>query len=196
MAILPIIDEVELLAKIAVGDQYAFKIIYDHYRSQVFTFSLKYLKSTLQAEELVQEVFLKLWKLEGRLLEIKNLENFILTLSRNKAFSMLRRMKLEAKKIDTISDYDDYSVNDTEEGIMLNDIRQLLDKGISLLPPKQKLVYELCHQDGLKYEQAAKVLDVSPETIKTHMKLALRFLRNYLIKYTDLAILFVLLRLN
>ncbi|TCC98460.1 RNA polymerase sigma factor [Pedobacter hiemivivus] len=189
-------NETELLARISNRDESAFKVIYELYRAQVFTFALKYLRSTLQAEELVQEVFLKLWKLEKRLLEINDLENYILTLSRNKSFSMLRRMKLEAKNIEPLADYQDFPINDTEEEILLNDARQLLNKGILLLPPKQKLVYELCHQEGLKYDQAAKILNVSPETIKTHMKLALRFLRHYLSKNTDMAILLILFRLH
>jgi RNA polymerase sigma-70 factor (ECF subfamily) len=92
-----LLNESELLAKIAEGDQRAFKIVYDRYRPQVYTFSLKYLKSTVQAEEVVQEIFLKIWRLKERLLEINDIESFILTIARNKSFDLLRKMKLEAK---------------------------------------------------------------------------------------------------
>ncbi|MGF1923927.1 MAG: sigma factor-like helix-turn-helix DNA-binding protein, partial [Bacteroidia bacterium] len=64
-----------------------------------------------------------------------------------------------------------------------------------LLPPKQREVYILCHQQGLKYEEVAQQLGLAPSTVATHMKLALRFLRSYLQKNADLAILIIIFKL-
>lgn len=194
MAVRSFVNESELLRQIANGDQRAFKLIFDRYRPQIYTFSLKYLKSELQAEELVQEVFLKLWRLEDRLTTIKDLENYLLTLSRNKSFDMLRRMKLEARSMEPLGDWDRLT-NDTEEEILLNDTRKVLNDGIALLPPQQKQVYQLCHQEGLKYEEVAAKLNLSPQTVHRHMKLALHFLRDYLSKHTDVAAILIILKL-
>ncbi len=195
MAVNPLSNEKELLAKIANRDQHAFKIIFDHYRPLVYTFSLKYLKSTLQAEEAVQEIFLKIWRLENRLLEINDLENFILTVSRNKSIDMLRRMKLEVKHVVEFESGFEVSSNDTEEAILLKDTKKILDEAIALLPPQQKLVYTLCHVEGRKQEDVAKELQLSPETIKRHSKLALKFIRNYLDSNTELSIILIILKL-
>src|SRR5690606_22376433 len=69
--------------------------------------------------------------------------------------------------------------------------RQLLEDGLDLLPPQQQRVYRLCHQQGLKYEEVACLLDIAPGTVQSHMKLALRFLRNYLKQHIDTGILSV-----
>ncbi|MNY10648.1 ECF RNA polymerase sigma factor SigE [compost metagenome] len=78
---------------------------------------------------------------------------------------------------------------------MLKDTKELLQSGINLLPPQQKLVYQLCHQEGLKYEEVAEKLNLSPLTVKSHMQHALRFLRAYVVKNGDLAIAFLLLKI-
>jgi len=188
-------DESELLVKIAGRDQRAFKMIYDHYRPLVYSFALKYLKSAEQSEEVVQEVFLKIWRLQDQLLTIHTLDSYILTMTRNRSFDFLRRMKLEFVHMEPLSFHIDHSSNDTEEGILLRDTKRVLDAGIALLPPQQRLVYTLCHIEGKKHEDVASELQLSPETVKRHMKLALKFLRSYLGKHTDISAILIILKL-
>lgn len=191
----PVIDEKHLLARTSQRDESAFKIIYDAYQSQVLTFAFKYLKSRQLAEEVTQEVFLKIWNLGAKLNDINDLENFLLTVTRNRAFDALRQLKREVRYIEVIGESDDAGENSTEEAILLNDTRQLLERGIDLLPPQQKQVYRLCHQQGLKYEEAAKELGISPQTVHRHMKLALKSLRSFMAKHTDLSILLIILKI-
>lgn len=188
-------DEQYLLTQIAEGDQYAFRQVYDHYHRKVYTFALKYVKSESQAEEIVQEVFMRFWQMGARITEIKHLENYLLTIARNRSMDIMyrRQMELKADLLRSI-DWED-SHNDTEELILLNDTRKVLLDAIDLLPPQQKKVYQLCHQKGLKYEQAARELELSPQTVQRHMKLALRFLRNYLREHTDVAALMIIFKL-
>jgi RNA polymerase sigma-70 factor (ECF subfamily) len=84
---------------------------------------------------------------------------------------------------------------ETEVSIILNYTKELLQAGIELLPPQQKLVYQLCHQEGLKYEEAAEKLNLSPLTVKTHMQHALRFLRSHVIKNSDMAVALILFKI-
>jgi RNA polymerase sigma-70 factor (family 1) len=191
----PVIDEKNLLARISRRDESAFKIIYDAYQSQVLTFANKYLKSRRLAEEVTQEVFLKLWNFGDKLNAINDLENYILTVTRNRAFDTLRQLKREVRYVQSMEDDDDAGENITEETILLNDTRQLLERGIDLLPPQQKQVYKLCHQQGLKYEEAAAELGISPQTVHRHMKLALKSLRLFMAKNTDLSILLIILKI-
>jgi len=195
MAIKPLNSESDLVHRIAAGDQTAFRIIYDRFRRKIYTFSLKMLKSELLAEEVVQETFLKIWQLGDDLVKITHLEAYMVTLARNRALDMLRRLELENKAgRNTARDWKE-AHNETEEQILLNDTRQILLAGIECLPPQQKLVYQLCHQEGLKYEEAAARLNLSPLTVKKHMQLALQFLRNYIAKHTDIAVAVIILRL-
>ncbi|MEQ7802066.1 RNA polymerase sigma-70 factor [Pedobacter sp. ASV1-7] len=188
-------DEQRLLKQIAEGDAYAFRSVYDHYHRRVYTFSLKYVKSEAQAEEIVQEVFMRFWLMGSRVTEIKHLGNYLLTIARNRAMDAMYRRQLEIRADLRMGDDWKEIHNDTEELILLNDTRKVLLDAVELLPPQQKRVYQLCHQQGLKYEQVASELGLSQQTVQRHMKLALRFLRNYLREHTDVAALIVIFKL-
>lgn len=195
MTVKPFLGESELLDKIARRDEHAFGIVYELYHRKIYTFSLQLLKSTELAEEVMQESFLKIWLLGEALMEVRNIESYLLTISRNKCLDILRQMEREAKADRNSNRIWTEEHNETMEAILLQDTMSLLQSGVDLLPPQQKLVYQLCHQQGLKYEEAAQKLNLSPLTIKKHMQHALRFLRTYIAKNSDLAIALIILKL-
>ena len=187
--------ERELLAKIAVRDEFAFGTIYYQYHKKIYTFSLRLLKSKQLAEEVVQESFLKIWLMGDALHKVSNVEAYLVTLARNRSLDALRRQQREAKAGFTTAKLWTEEHNETEESIILNDTKELLQAGIELLPPQQKMVYQLCHHEGLKYEEAAEKLNLSPLTVKTHMQHALRFLRAHILKNSDMAVAILLLKI-
>ncbi|WP_316816542.1 RNA polymerase sigma-70 factor [Pedobacter nyackensis] len=187
--------EKDLLTKVSVGDQNAFKMICDYYYHKIFTFSVRILHSDLLAEEVVQETMLKLWLLGGDLTKISNLDGYLKKIARNKSIDLLRQKELKYKIDNELGKEWDEGHNETEEQILLNDTRKILEDGIALLPEQQKLVYQLCHQEGLKYGEVAEQMNLSPLTVQSYMKLALRFLRNYVSKHTDILVLLIIFRL-
>ena len=195
MAYSTLSDEHELLASIAEGNQLAFKKIYDTYFSRTYGFAWHVLHSKQHAEEVVQEVMLTLWQSGTKATEIYNLEGYLKTLAKRRAIDVLRRMQLERKaEIHMRQDWQEEH-QETEEAIMLSETRKILEEGIRLLPHQQRMVYQLCHQEGLKYEQAAERLNIAPATVHTHMKQALKFLRQYMQEHTDVAILLIIFKL-
>jgi len=188
-------DEQDALARSARGDSRAFKFIFDAYQSRVYTFALHYLKSDQQAEEAVQEVFLKLWRKGSDLAGIGDLQQYIFIIARNHALDCLRRNKVREKLHTPLPAAEEPFTNNTEEAILLRDTRRILEEGIARLPPQQQRVYQLCHQQGLTYSQAAQKLAISEQTVHRHMKLALRFLRDYLNKHGVSGVLLLLLKL-
>lgn len=187
--------ERQLLSQVALGDQLAFKEIYTNYFDKIHAFAQYILQSPDQAQEVVQEVMLKLWQMGQALHEIRDLEGFLKTLSKRRAIDHLRRQQLEKRILkDAKSDWaEDH--NETEEALQLKETSLLLEAAIQLLPPQQKLVYQLCKQQGLKYEEAATQLAISPGTVHRHMKLALKFLRAHMKAHTDLQIILIILKL-
>jgi len=195
MAIRSLYDIAELLVKVAKGDERAFDFFYKQYSKKIFFFSKCVLHSDTLAEEVMQEVMLKIWQMGEDLTSIQNPETYIRTLARNSSLNILRRLQVEHRVGHKMAvDYTD-GHNETEEQIILNDTRKTLQEGIDLLPPQQKLVYMLCQIEGLKYGKAAERLNLSPLTVATHMKLALRFLRTYLSKHTDVVALLIIFKL-
>lgn len=187
-------EERLLLEKISMGDEASFRIIFDKYRRQIYTYALKIAKSESNAEEILHDVFIKVWEHKNPA-EIENLGFYLKTLTKHITFNVLRRAKLEIRVNNELTQNWAEIHNDTENMISANDSAKILHKGINLLPPQQKLVYTLCREEGLKYAQVAERLSLSPLTVKTHMQQALRFLRNYITKYSDISLFMILMQI-
>lgn len=189
------LTDLQLLPLISGGSSDAFRIVYERHQPKVYSRALFLLRSEALAEDVVQEVMLKLWLGAGRLNSDTNLTAYLRTLTSNQSFQVLRRQVLETRtSLERGEDWTE-AHNETEEQILLDDARKVLWAGIALLPPQQRRVYELCHQQGLKYEEAARVLGLSKETVKSYMKLALAFLRRYVSAHTPMAVVLILFRL-
>lgn len=195
MAIIPINNESDLLAKIAEGDERAFTTIYEYYQHKIYTFCLPILHSELLAEEVVQEAMLKLWRMGFQLKTITNLDSYLKSIARNRAIDLLRHQKLVVRTDQALTHTWKEEHNETEEQIILNDTEKVLKDAIGQLPKQQKLVYQLSQQKGLKNDEIAAQLSLSPATVQTHLKLAMKFLREHIKKNTDIAILIILLKL-
>lgn len=195
MSVSPLHLEAELLRRISERDQAAFRLVYDKYRKRIYTFSLRLLKSAELAEEIVQETFLKIWLMEDELNKVSHLEPYLVTICRNKCLDVLRQTAKALKSNHIRTQNWSESHNETEELILLQDTNDLLQAGIERLPTQQKRVYQLCRQQGLKYEEAAAQMNISPLTVKTHMQQALRSLRVYMNTHTDLAVALIILKL-
>ncbi|HWV67546.1 RNA polymerase sigma-70 factor [Chitinophaga sp.] len=173
-------DDKSLLLKIAGGDQQAFRLIFDAYSNRVFTYAFRYLKSKELSEEIVQEVFLKIWVKKEGLPEIGNFGGFIRTVTNNLTIDALRKRALDYKTAnDTHHKWSDLD-NATEEDILLKDSRAYMAMAIDQLPKQQKLVYQMCYIDGLKQKEVAKQLNISPLTVKVHLREAIKALKAHL----------------
>jgi RNA polymerase sigma-70 factor (family 1) len=183
-----------LLKKVSLGDEHAFRILFDQHRKRVYSYALKLLKSEVYAEEILHDVFMKIWHYK-KLNEVQNFTFFLRTVTKNTTFKVLRRIKLEIRINDEFGHNWEELHNETEDAILLKDTADLLNEGINLLSPQQKLVYMLCKEEGLKYSDVAERLSISTETVKSHMKQALRFLRTYVGKYNDLSMFIICLQI-
>lgn len=195
MRVNPFPNEQSVLIKIAAGDHQAFREVYDFYYQSIYKYALHLLKSESLAEEIIQETFLKIWINRIRLPEILNLESYLVTIARNRSLDILRQSALRYRKDQTLKNTFEFSTNETEEQIILKDTRLILSEAIAQLPPQQKQVYDLCKQQGLKYDEVAKIMNLSPLTVQSYMKIALRAIREYMDKNTDIIIMAIILRL-
>lgn len=195
MATIPLENEPELLAKVARGDQRAFKLIYDYYSKKSYFFAFKILGDEAKAEEVMQLTMLKLWQKGEELKFIVNLDSYLNVITKNTCYNVLRRSKLEQKANEYFGNNHSEIDDDTQLVIQLNETKRILQNGVDALPAYQREVYQLCHQQGLKYEEVAERLNLSRSTVQTYMKLSLRFLRDYLSKNGDIAVFIIILKL-
>ncbi|MGJ1419520.1 RNA polymerase sigma factor [Sphingobacterium spiritivorum] len=180
----PFVDEDQLLAKIAGKDHFAFKILYEKYYELIFKFSFRLLQCESSAEEVIQDTMLQIWQLGDKLRTINNIEAFIKTIARRRAIDQLRiQQQSFVTQKGLLSMFNAVELG-SNEGFSLESAYLALEKGIEKLPNQQRLVYQLCYQQGLKYQEVADRLHISHGTVQTHMKLALKFLREYIRQYS------------
>lgn len=177
MAIQQLLNESDLLKKIAGGNQAAFAILFKHYHPKVFAFGKKITCCDELSKELVQEIFLKLWLKRELFLNIDNFNAYLGKVVRNHCFNILRNLaQQESHKKELISATKSYEDN-TLQYLYYNDVKSSLSNALIKLSPNQRKAYILCHEEGLSYKEAAEKMNISLHTLHEYIKIALRKIR-------------------
>jgi RNA polymerase sigma-70 factor (family 1) len=193
MAAKPVMDESELLAKVALGDQRAFNSLFEQNQQYIFSVAMKLTHSRPHAKEVVQDVFLKIWTKRDELAEIDNFGAYLNRIARNQSIDALRKIAREAlRKVELKEEQLELGEDTTTQTLDYQETGRMIAQALEALPPQQRKVYQLCHEQGLKYEEAAQELGLSAGTVHTHMKAALGNIRKYL-KNMDAMLLVILL---
>lgn len=183
------LQEKALLCKVAQGDQNAFTILFDHHHAMVYDFAFKLTRSKTQAEEIVQQIFMKVWMGRATVMDIDNFAAYLNRAARNQSYSALRSIAAESFRAESLKLVMPTEELTTENYILYKETSLVLRSIIERLPPQRKLVYELCHEEGLKYDEVAAKLNISSGTVHKHMKLALKTIRDHFAEMTILLII-------
>ena len=184
-------EEKPLLARIAAGDEDAFRVLFHAYRPGVFAVACKLLSSSSQAEDALQEIFLKIWLNREKLPGIHSFPAYLHTLTRNHLYNALRRQANEEVFLQQLR-LPDAAEEDVLSPLALRQLREMLQKVLTNLTPQQKKVFELSRLEGLRHEEIADLLDISRETVKKHIGEALRVVREKMMKYRTAAKFFLI----
>jgi RNA polymerase sigma-70 factor (family 1) len=184
--------EKELLIGVAAGNEEAFSRLVNLYRNKVFSHALTFVKSYEEAEEITQDIFVKVWVNRHRLPEVKDFKNYLFILGRNHLVSAIRK-----KVMDTTANNDEEDIPGTlllpDHQVEYKETYRQLINGLEQLPPQQKAVFTLSRMENLSHAEIAERLGISKRTVKFHLVQALNFLREYL-RYPGLFTLLWLLR--
>lgn len=180
-------DEVSVLRMTAAGEEAAFHQLYDHYKNKVYAIALRITGMESAAEDVVQEVFIKIWTNREKLEEITHFSSWLNTVTRHHIYNSLRKLAHEETFLRHLLSQKP-AASDTMDAVAYNELHKLLDKAVSELTPQQKKVYLLSRIEGLSHEQIAKELGLTRETVRSYMKDALRSIRSFLRKYERLLV--------
>lgn len=180
------------IRRLIAGDEKAFKKVYDLYSEQVFQLALRFLKDTEWSEEIVQEVFLRLWVNHKKLDAAGNMWLYLYVIAKRLSLNRLRQVRNSALHMDQLMINMATASNQTEEAILVADMERYTQKVITSLPKQQQLVFNLSRMEGLSHKEIAERLGISPNTVKNHMVEALKTLKASLNHSYFLAILFYL----
>ncbi len=173
-------DERELLRSASIGDERAFRILFYRYHRLLGTHIVRITKSAEVAEEVVQDVFLKIWLNRETLDEIENFRAYLYVAGKNHALNLLKKAAKErAVSIESARLLvENFGTEDAEQ----REYDDLMDEAIDHLPPQQQKVYLLSRHEQLKYKEIAARLDLSTETVKKYLQLATESITRHLKK--------------
>ena len=179
-----------LFKQICAGDEQAFRAVFDLYNAELFRVVIRLTKTQVDAEEIIQEVFISLWISRKQLIKIEEPASYIYRILYNKTSKYLKKEANQERIIEAAMKYRQLSSNATEQTVDANESQQLIEKALEQLPPQQKIVYILSQQQGLSNDEIASQFNISPHTVRSHLSKAIGFIRTYL---EDIAIVVALL---
>lgn len=167
----------------SISGDHSFRRLFDGYKNRLYGYVLAITHSTYIAEEITQEIFIKLWLCRDILGQVENLDGYIFTIARNKTLNHLRKAKFDEKLMKELQALAMSAANNVEERAQIVEYDRLLRDALGRLSPQRRLVYQLSRDKGLNHEQIADELRLSRNTVKNHMVEALRFIRHYFLEH-------------
>jgi RNA polymerase sigma-70 factor (ECF subfamily) len=177
-----------LLKHIAGGDEEAFRVVFDHYKSAFYGAAFKMTRSAHISEEIVQEVFVTIWVKRQLIGDARHPENYIFTILHNCIYAQFRKIAREHQLKSKLEKEQEEGEEVIESLLFEKENKAILDNVINQMPPRQRLIYKLAKQEGWSREEIAKGLNISPNTVRNHLASAIEFLRNYLRKNASIII--------
>ncbi|NIG55765.1 RNA polymerase sigma factor [Chitinophaga sp. Cy-1792] len=175
-----LLSEEDLCELLAQGHPDAFRELYNRYWKKVYNIALNYLKQPQEAEDLVQNIFIKLWLKRNTIAGVQHLDAYLRVVTRNEIVSWFRKNQLSLIELDS-----NIPVSTDESQLphamaVSRESAALISKAIEQLPPQRRQVFKLSREQGLSYDQIASRTGIVRETVKKHIVRALSSIRQYL----------------
>lgn len=165
-----------LQAEIAAGDEAAFTQLYLHFGKRLIQFGITLVRSREIAEELVEDVFVKLWSSRSEITGIANITVYLYVAVKNKSLNALSRKarELVTAPFDFLDLTPDHFSPDPYDLMITAEMMGRVREAVEALPPRCKMIFKLIREDGLKYKEVAEILNISVNTIDAQMAIAVK----------------------
>lgn len=182
----------ELLSRMAEGDSGAFQTLFQRHWEKIYSIAFMYTKSEVLSEELVQDIFLKIWLHREKIPELSNFEGYLFITARNHIYNRLRVKSQETPFRQELHSYF-ADPGQADDNVIFKQSQELIHRAIENLPPQQRKIFMLSRYEGLTLEEIAGEMGISPLTARSHMRKALASLRSFLQQHSgDLSLVPVL----
>lgn len=167
----------DLVVRLRNGEEVAFKIIFDRWFKKLYYFSLRYLKSKEEAEEIVQETMLQLWVTREKLDERYPVSSYLYTIVKRLSLNRLKQIASSKSAAEYHFINLKVTVNTTEDALSLSELKRITAEALALMPEKQQQVYRMSRNEGLSLDEIALSLGILKNTVKKHLSEALKMIR-------------------
>lgn len=167
---------IELQRRIALyDDETAYRQLYYLFYKPLLHFTGAFISSPEVCEEIVSDVFIKIWQNRKHIDNIRNIKIYLYVSAKNNTLRYLQgQQRLSIIGLDELGVEVQTSAQDPEQMMITAEMMNRLEKAIDSLPPRCKIVYKLIREDRLRYKEISQILDISIKTIDNHLAIALK----------------------
>ncbi len=170
-------EEVKLLIALQSGSQTAFAQIYRLYSARIYLNILKMVKSEADAQELLQDVFYKVWAKRELIDPEQSFRSYLFQIAKYTVYNFIRKNKLDQQVQDYVRQHLSEGYTHIEEELDYRESEAWLSSTIEKLPPQRKLIFKLCKVEGKSYTEVSELLGISTSTINDHIVKATKFIK-------------------
>jgi RNA polymerase sigma-70 factor (ECF subfamily) len=155
--------------------------LFEIYKAPVYDYVYNLTRNPYAAEEITQELFIKLWKRKDKLADIGQIDQYIFRMAHNACMTWFLKLGQNIRLTRALEAKMKTAVNDVADNMDYNEAKHLVQNAIAALSPRRKYVYELSRNEGLKIQEIADRMGLSFDTVKHHLTAALSQIRKQLI---------------
>ncbi len=179
----PPYDENTLLSQAAAGDRQAFTQLYKAYLNSSYNYIFLFTKSKGETEEILQDIFVKIWESREKLIKVQSFKNYLLKSAKNKLLDQVRKEQIRHRVLTEIKRNNSIVQETTNDDFAYREYYRIVQEAIEKLPPKRKLIFRLNTENGLSHNEIAEQLNISKSVVKNQLYKAYDFVRQYLSKH-------------
>lgn len=168
-----------MLSQLQQGSEPAFEKVYKLYSARLYGNLLKLTKSESESQEILQDVFLKIWNERERIDTEKSFRSFLFKIAENKVYDFFRKAARDKKKEEELIANATTEYAPFDELFFADENAAILKKAIDTLPPQRQQVFRLCKLEGKSYKEVSELLGISVSTISDHIVKATKTIREY-----------------
>lgn len=181
------LSDTELLGLLGQDSVQAFETLYLRYKNKLQSFCLFMLKSTTVAQDVVQEVFIKVWSARRTLNTDQSFSNYIYTIAKNQSLNELRSAKRKVTIENILIRQEEASdAENAETKLIIKEYQALLESAINELTEQKRYIYILSRNEGKSHKEIAEIMQISPHTVQSHISDSLRTISDYFFRHADM----------
>ena len=170
------------IKELVLGSHDAFRCLFMNYFPKVKYFISHLIKSEIIAEELAQDVFMRIWESREQLGAVESFNSYVYRMAKKMALNYLRRKYVEESYQE---EYEGETELTIEGELYAREIKLLEQLTVSRMPRKRKAIYEMSRREGLTNDEIATRMGISKKTVENHLNLALKEIRKTLFLFTS-----------
>jgi RNA polymerase sigma-70 factor (ECF subfamily) len=181
--------DTEILKDIAAGSSKAFRALYARWEPTLSSFIFQVTRSKVITSEIVQDVFLKVWMTRESLIDVKDFKAYLFVISKNRAINVLKKSLADLERMKKYASEIQFNQQLEDDNVQFP--FSLIDQAIDQLSPRQKEIFLLHRHERYSYREISEKLGIGKESVKTHLSLAIKSIKNHIENKIALIILLI-----